>query len=98
MGWASVVLAAGVLCLVLYALRLNWVLSHTPQEAAACAGEPLTKEYIQDAFERVKRDGIDWVGKLPPRKDRRYIVVGGSGEFFRISDGYQTNREKIWVY
>ncbi|EGR50975.1 uncharacterized protein TRIREDRAFT_57647 [Trichoderma reesei QM6a] len=79
MGWASVVLAAGVLCLVLYALRLNWVLSHTPQEAAACAGEPLTKEYIQDAFERVKRDGIDWVGKLPPRKDRRYIVVGGSG-------------------
>ncbi|RFU79521.1 3-beta hydroxysteroid dehydrogenase isomerase [Trichoderma arundinaceum] len=72
-------LGVGVVFLVLYVLRLNWVLSHTPQEVVDRAGEPLTKEYIQDAFERVKKDGIDWDGKLPPRKDRRYIVVGGSG-------------------
>lgn len=57
MGWAFALLAVGVLCLVLYTLRLNWVLSHTPQEAADCAEEPLTKEYIREMFERVKRDG-----------------------------------------
>ncbi|PTB64468.1 putative 3-beta hydroxysteroid dehydrogenase/isomerase family protein [Trichoderma citrinoviride] len=79
MGQALLGLAAGVLCLALYTLRLNWVLSHTPPEAAHHAADPLTKEHIRDVFERVKRDGIDWVGELPPRKDRRYIVVGGSG-------------------
>lgn len=81
MGEVPLVLALGVICLVFYTLRLNWVLSHTPQEVVDRAGEPLTRENVWDAFERVKKDGIDWEGKLPPRKDRRYIVVGGSGEF-----------------
>ncbi|GFP52364.1 short-chain dehydrogenase/reductase family 42E member 1 [Trichoderma asperellum] len=79
MGEALLALGGGIICLVLYLLKLNWVLSHTPQEVVDRAGEPLTREYIKDVFERVKKDGIDWEGKLPPRKDRRYIVVGGSG-------------------
>ncbi|KAH6606425.1 hypothetical protein Trco_005578 [Trichoderma cornu-damae] len=79
MGEVLVALGVGVVCLVLYMLRLNWVLAHTPQEVVDRAGEPLTREYIWDVYERVKKDGIDWEGKLPPRKDRRYIVVGGSG-------------------
>ncbi|KAL7909422.1 hypothetical protein GGI35DRAFT_493356 [Trichoderma velutinum] len=80
MGEYLLVLAVGVICSVLYLLRLNWVLSHTPQEVIDRVGEPLTKDYVRDVFERVKREGIDWEGKLPPRKNRRYIVVGGSGE------------------
>ncbi|KAL7802866.1 hypothetical protein V8C43DRAFT_269614 [Trichoderma afarasin] len=79
MGEYLLVLAVGAICLVLYMLRLNWVLSHTPQEVANRAGEPLTRDYVRDVFERVKREGIDWEDRLPPRKDRRYIVVGGSG-------------------
>lgn len=78
-----VVLALGAIFLVLYMLRLNWVLSHTPQEVVDRAGEPLTRDYVRGVFERVKKDGIDWEEKLPPRKNRRYIVVGGSGEFTR---------------
>ncbi|KAL6833540.1 hypothetical protein J3E69DRAFT_143986 [Trichoderma sp. SZMC 28015] len=79
MGEYLLALAVGAICLVLYILRLNWVLSHTPQEVINRAGEPLTRDYVRDVFERVKRDGIDWEDRLPPRKDRRYIVVGGSG-------------------
>ncbi|KAL7927499.1 hypothetical protein ACQKWADRAFT_276946 [Trichoderma austrokoningii] len=79
MGQVSLALVGGVICLVLYLLKLNWVLSHTPQDVVDRAGEPLTPEYVKDVFERVKKDGLDWKGKLPPRKDRRYIVVGGSG-------------------
>lgn len=81
MGEVLLALVGGSICLVLYLLKLNWVLSHTPQDVVDRAGEALTREYVKDVFERVKKDGIDWEGKLPPRKDRRYIVVGGSGVF-----------------
>ncbi|PTB59328.1 hypothetical protein M431DRAFT_478415 [Trichoderma harzianum CBS 226.95] len=82
MGEYLLVLAVGAICLVLYMVRLNWVLSHTPQEVVDRAGEPLTRDHVRDVFERVRREGIDWEGKLPRRKDRRYIVVGGSEEDF----------------
>jgi hypothetical protein len=84
MSQALLALVGGIVCLVLYLLKLNWVLSHTPQDVVDRARVPLTREYVQDVFERVKKDGIDWEGKLPPRKDRRYIVVGGSGEFIEV--------------
>jgi hypothetical protein len=80
MGQIILALAGGVICLLLYLLKLNWVLSHTPQEVVDRAGVPLTREYVKDVFERVKKDGLGSEEKLPPRKDRRYIIVGGSGE------------------
>lgn len=84
MGQILLALVGGVVCLVLYLLKLNWVLSHTPQEVVDRAGEPLTREYIKDVFERVKKDGFGSEEKLPPRKDRRYIIVGGSGKFAQM--------------
>jgi hypothetical protein len=83
MGQIFLALVGGVFCLVLYLLKLNWVLSHTPREVVDRAGEPFTREYVRDVFERVKKDGLGSEAMLPPRKDRRYIVVGGSGEFVK---------------
>jgi hypothetical protein len=98
MGGVLLALGVGVVCLVLYTFKLNWVLSHTPQEVVDRAGEPLTREYIRDVFERVKKDGIDWEGKLPPRKARRYIVVGGSGEFIHGMFFWKRNNTDIGLW
>lgn len=38
-----------------------------------------SKEYIRETYERVKKNPVDIKKHLPPRLDRRYIVVGGSG-------------------
>ncbi len=65
----------------LHIVRLNYVMSRTPRAARAHALEPLTAERIRETYERVRGKGIDWRGKLPRRKERRYIIVGGSGEF-----------------
>ncbi|KAK3489242.1 uncharacterized protein B0T23DRAFT_197010 [Neurospora hispaniola] len=38
-----------------------------------------SKEYIRETYERVKKNPVDIKKHLPPKMDRRYIVVGGSG-------------------
>ena len=38
-----------------------------------------SKEYIRETYERVKKNPVDIKKHLPPKLDRRYIVVGGSG-------------------
>ncbi|KAJ6446128.1 actin-like ATPase domain-containing protein [Purpureocillium lavendulum] len=61
-------------------VRLNYVMTRTPREARAHAlQERLTAERIWETYERVRTRGVDWRGSLPQRKERRYIIVGGSG-------------------
>ncbi|UNI14692.1 hypothetical protein JDV02_001294 [Purpureocillium takamizusanense] len=64
---------------VAHVVRLNYVMGRTPRAARAHVSEPLTADDIRETYERVRREGIDWRPGLPPRKERRYIVVGGSG-------------------
>lgn len=85
---ALLVLAAG---LALYVVRVNAVMLRTPSEAEAHAGKPLTAERIRRALGEVKESGIDWYDNLPPRKERRYVIVGGSGELFCACEGTWAN-------
>ncbi|KAL2017707.1 hypothetical protein VTK56DRAFT_1732 [Thermocarpiscus australiensis] len=50
-----------------------------PQEAANCAPRRWTKEEIRGTYERLKGEPLNFLKGLPPRLERRYVVVGGSG-------------------
>lgn len=79
----GVLLAATVIFLiglVIYAVRVNHVMWNTPREARRLIPRFITREDIQIAYEKVKKKGIDWKAQLPVRRERRYIIVGGSGE------------------
>ncbi|PFH56856.1 hypothetical protein XA68_15851 [Ophiocordyceps unilateralis] len=66
-------------CLVLYGLHVNRLMKQTPPEALAYLDPPLTPDHARLIYRRVKENGIDWNANLPPAKDRRYLIVGGSG-------------------
>lgn len=65
-----------------YVYRLNRTLATTPPEAKKLAISNLTDEVVRQTYQRVQRDPIPWEKSLPKRLDRRYIVVGGSGQCY----------------
>ncbi|KJZ73477.1 hypothetical protein HIM_07033 [Hirsutella minnesotensis 3608] len=79
MGAIAITLGLVVGALVLYILRVNHVLSQTPPEAEAQLDPPMTREHIEQVYKRVKENGINWTASLPSRRDRRYVIAGGSG-------------------
>lgn len=76
-------LTGTIMCLIgliAYAVRVNQVMWNTPPAARRHIAKFLSREDIQTAYERVKAKGIDWRSQMPARRERRYIIVGGSGE------------------
>ena len=65
--------------LIVYAVRVDHVMRHTPPEALKHLPRFIDVEEIQSAFENVKKNGINWKKHLPERQERRYLIVGGSG-------------------
>ena len=68
--------AAVVGLLALYLWRINESWKHVPSEHRPT---PWTTEQMLEGHERIKRNRIDFSPHLPPRLDRRYVVVGGAG-------------------
>ncbi|KAK2606138.1 hypothetical protein QQS21_003421 [Conoideocrella luteorostrata] len=54
-------------------------MTRTPRDALKHAGKPLTAEGARRAYAKIVSQGIDFRKNHPPRLDRRYIIVGGSG-------------------
>ena len=69
----AVAIAAVWLC------RINAAMKVEPEAARKASPWRWTRQEIRDTYERVKQNPIDFTKHLPPRQDRRYIVVGGSG-------------------
>jgi nucleoside-diphosphate-sugar epimerase len=65
--------------LILYLFHVNDGLNAIPPEALKQSPYRWTVSEIKSTFERVKKNPIDIRPYLPPKKDRRYIVFGGSG-------------------
>ncbi|CAI4216701.1 unnamed protein product [Parascedosporium putredinis] len=74
-GGGAVAFAA----LALWLAHINRYMGTTPPEALAFTPHRWTKKEITDTYDRIKNGGLDWTPHLPPKLDRRYIVVGGSG-------------------
>lgn len=75
----ATVATAVVALLSLYLYRLNRAMKDVPEEAWAWRGRPWTESEIQETYERMSSQPIDFAKVLPPKLDRRYIVCGGSG-------------------
>lgn len=70
---------AVVVLLGLYLRHVHRALESTPDEAHRRAQQPWTKEMIENEYQRVQKETTDVKPFLFDRKDRRYVVVGGSG-------------------
>jgi nucleoside-diphosphate-sugar epimerase len=72
-------MAAVIALLSFYLYRLNQTMLEIPKETWAWYSKPWTETEIQEAFERMSSQPIDFARVLPPKLDRRYVVCGGSG-------------------
>ncbi|KAI1489964.1 hypothetical protein F5X96DRAFT_679390 [Biscogniauxia mediterranea] len=68
-----------VLVLLAYLIRVNQLLSQTPDELRKLSGPRWTPEQLRETYRRLQKTPINYKDKLPPRLHRRYIVTGGSG-------------------
>lgn len=75
------ILLAITLIIGLYIWHVHRALESTPDEARRLAQPPWTKEMIEDEYQRVQKESTDVRPFLFDRKNRRYVVVGGSGQF-----------------
>lgn len=72
---------AFLVALIVYAIRVDQVMRNTPPEALKHMPRFIDAEEIRSTYEDIKKNGIDFAKELPPRRERRYVVVGGSGEW-----------------
>lgn len=75
LAWAVLL----VLGAVVFVMRLNQAMQRTPPEGLKHMAKLLTRESIRSINAKVKSQGVDFRKNRPPRLNRRYIIVGGSG-------------------
>lgn len=67
--------------LSIYLWHANRAISTAPPQATKVAQKPWTKGQIENAYKKAQISPTDVTPFLFRKKDRRYIVVGGSGRF-----------------
>lgn len=84
MASSSIVTAAiaAVALPILYIYRLNQLWKCIPQEALEISPHRWTEDEIKKTYEKVCKKPIDFRKILPPKLERRYIVVGGAGTYW----------------
>ncbi|WQF84860.1 Putative 3-beta hydroxysteroid dehydrogenase/isomerase, NAD(P)-binding domain superfamily [Colletotrichum destructivum] len=78
-SWTTSIALGLVTVLLAYLWKINRAMATTHPEALQISPDRWTPEQVKRTFERVEKQPIDWTPYLPPKLDRRYIVVGGSG-------------------
>jgi len=64
---------------LLYLYHVDRAMLQLPEEARLLSPKRWTLDEIKAAYKKAIEDPIDVSKSLPPKQDRRYIVVGGSG-------------------
>ncbi|KAK4128858.1 NAD(P)-binding protein [Parathielavia appendiculata] len=77
MFWA--VTGAFAFIVLAWLWRINAAMQSVPESARQASPRRWTERELRDTYERLKQKPLDFVKLLPPRLDRRYVVVGGSG-------------------
>jgi len=67
--------------LLTYLWHANRAISTAPDEAVKLTQKPWTEEEIREAYRNAQIAPTDVRPYLFPKKDRRYIVTGGSGTY-----------------
>ncbi len=81
MAFAAVLstIAVAFVTAVLWLYRINKAIKAIPEPAAKAAPRRWTTQEIRDMYEKLEEKPVDFGKHLPPRLERRYVVVGGSG-------------------
>lgn len=64
---------------VLYLWRINHLMKTVPKEALEASPDRWTRQQVRETYERLLKKPISFAEHLPPKQDRRYVVIGGSG-------------------
>jgi putative NADH-flavin reductase len=64
---------------VLYLYHVNRGMSEVPEEARLLSPHRWTVDQVKAAYKKSTEAPVDVTRHLPPKQQRRYIVVGGSG-------------------
>ncbi|KAJ4296057.1 hypothetical protein N0V88_004759 [Collariella sp. IMI 366227] len=75
--WAVVAVVIGLA--LLWLRQMNKAMLSVPEEARKASPRRWTKQELRDTYERQKQKPYDFTKLLPPRLERRYVVIGGSG-------------------
>lgn len=76
---AARIVAGVVVLLVLYLWKVNHTMWTTPPEALKYSPTRWAPEECRKTYERVKKEPVNWAAYAPPKQERRYVIVGGSG-------------------
>ena len=71
--------AIGLCLFLLYLRHVEKGLATVPEEVTKLASPAWTKEAILAAYNKVSKRRIDFQSQVPPKLNRRYVIVGGSG-------------------
>lgn len=92
------IIGAGVLLFFtsFYLWHLNRTIAGIPDEVQKSSPHRWTPEEIEATYAKIVKDPISGSAHLPPKLERRYIIVGGSGErlhstFSGPTDSNKTN-------
>ena len=69
----------GLVLLALYLWHVDHGMRVVPAEVTKLSPHRWTDEEVRETYERLAAKPLDWTPHLPPKLDRRYVVVGGSG-------------------
>lgn len=68
-----------VVVAILYFRHVNLAMTRVPELAQAFSFHRWTVDKIREAYRKTIESPIDIRKSLPPKQQRRYIVIGGSG-------------------
>lgn len=78
-GLLAVCLLAAV---ILYLYHVNRGMLQIPEETRLLSPHRWTIDEINAAYKKTVEDPVDVSKSIPPKQQRRYIVVGGSGMIY----------------
>lgn len=84
MFWTVAAVIAAVA--TVWLLRINSAMQSVPEFIRKASPRRWTTKELRDTYDRVKQHPTDFASLLPPRLERRYVIVGGSGEPHPHSD------------
>ena len=68
-----------------YLNHVNSAMKAVPEEARNSSPRRWTVDEIKSAYQKMVEKPIDVTKSIPPKQTRRYVVVGGSGEFLPMA-------------
>lgn len=76
----TTILSCVVVAVVWWLYGVHRNLISLPPEARRLSGESWTEEELRSLWEKFEGEEHDFTKYLPPKQNRRYVVMGGSGQ------------------